>query len=110
MGLRSTFSETRVRSMALTLRYPYPPSEAVNAPAARTRRPGKHVIEPSEHAGLNRSINRVFSLSDRRRRPAFRPVSKKTSAPCYPGGLVWRKRKGENAVDGSVAGGSGADV
>ena len=94
--------------------------------------PGKHVIEPSEHAGLNRSINRVFSLSDRRRRPApapnssaarfrrmppgnghmisFRPVSKKTSAPWYPGGLVWRKRKGENAVDGSVAGGSGADV
>lgn len=41
---------------------------------------------------------------------SFRPVSKKTSAPCYPGGLVWRKRKGENAVDGSVAGGSGADV
>lgn len=37
MGLRSTFSETRVRSMALTLRYPYPPSEAVNAPAARQR-------------------------------------------------------------------------
>lgn len=26
--------------------------------------PGKHVIEPSEHAGLNRSINRVFSLPD----------------------------------------------
>lgn len=34
-GLRSTFSETRVRSMALTLRYPYPPSEAANAPATR---------------------------------------------------------------------------
>lgn len=32
-GLRSTFSETRVRGMALTLRYPYPPSEAANAPA-----------------------------------------------------------------------------
>ena len=38
MGLRSTFSETRVRSMALTLRYPYPPSEAANAPAARRPR------------------------------------------------------------------------
>lgn len=34
-GLRSTFSETRVRGMALTLRYPYPPPEAVNASAAR---------------------------------------------------------------------------
>ena len=29
---RSTFSETRVRSAALTLRYPYPPLEAANAP------------------------------------------------------------------------------
>ncbi len=34
--------------------------------------PGKHVIEPSEHAGLNRSINRVFSLSDRPRPPGTR--------------------------------------
>lgn len=34
-GLRSTFSETRVRGMALTLRYPYPSPEAANAPAAR---------------------------------------------------------------------------
>ena len=32
--------------------------------------PGKHVIEPGEYAGLNRSINRVFSLFDRRRRSA----------------------------------------
>lgn len=32
--------------------------------------PGKHVIEPGEHAGPNRSINRVLPLSDRRRRPA----------------------------------------
>ena len=30
----------------------------------------KHVIELSEYAGLNRSINRVFSLFDRRRRSA----------------------------------------
>ena len=36
---RSTFSETPVRSMALTLRYPYPPLEAANAPATRTRSP-----------------------------------------------------------------------
>ena len=40
MILRSTFSETRVRSAALTLRYPYlPPLEAANASAARTRGP-----------------------------------------------------------------------
>lgn len=32
--------------------------------------PGRHVIEPGEYAGLNRSINRVFSLFDRRRRSA----------------------------------------
>ena len=32
--------------------------------------PGKHAIEPGEYAGLNRSINRVFSLFDRRRRSA----------------------------------------
>ena len=41
MGLRSTFSETRVRGMALTLRYPYPPSEQFGGPlpphAARQR-------------------------------------------------------------------------
>ncbi|MGE8606960.1 hypothetical protein ACOI8T_09765, partial [Bifidobacterium breve] len=30
----------------------------------------KHVIDLSEYAGLNRSTNRVFSLSDRRRRSA----------------------------------------
>lgn len=39
MILRSTFSETRVRSMALTLRYPYLPLEAANALATRTRSP-----------------------------------------------------------------------
>ncbi|BBA47066.1 hypothetical protein BBJK_00018 [Bifidobacterium bifidum LMG 13195] len=33
--------------------------------------PGKHVIEPSD-TRPNRSINRVFSLSDRRRRPTPR--------------------------------------
>lgn len=33
--------------------------------------PGRHVIEPGEYAGLNRSINRVFSLFDRRRRSVF---------------------------------------
>lgn len=32
--------------------------------------PGKHAIEPGEYAGPNRSINRVFSLFDRRRRSA----------------------------------------
>ncbi|WP_404841562.1 hypothetical protein [Bifidobacterium longum] len=32
--------------------------------------PGRHVIAPGEYAGLNRSINRVFSLFDRRRRSA----------------------------------------
>ena len=32
--------------------------------------PGRHVIEPGEYAGLNRSTNRVFSLFDRRRRSA----------------------------------------
>ena len=36
---RSTFSETPVLSMALTLRYPYPPLEAANAPATRTHSP-----------------------------------------------------------------------
>lgn len=36
---RTAFSETRVRGMALTLRYPYPPLEAANAPATRTRSP-----------------------------------------------------------------------
>ena len=36
---RTAFSETRVRGMALTLRYPYPPPEAANAPATRTRGP-----------------------------------------------------------------------
>ena len=50
-GLRSTFSETRVRGMALTLRYPYPPSEAANAPAARhprraVRRPASAACRP----------------------------------------------------------------
>lgn len=39
MILRSTFSETRVRSAALTLRYPYLPLGAANASAARTRGP-----------------------------------------------------------------------
>ena len=131
-GLRSTFSETRVRGMALTLRYPYPPPEAVNASAARrdagqachraerTRRPqpvdttGLLPVRQAPQAGA-RAAN--SSAARFRRMPpgnghmiSFRPVSKKTSAPCYPGGLVWRKRKGENAVDGSVAGGSGADV
>ena len=37
MILRGAFSETPVLSMALTLRYPCPPLEAANAPAARTR-------------------------------------------------------------------------
>ncbi|GDZ50629.1 hypothetical protein MCC02034_11650 [Bifidobacteriaceae bacterium MCC02034] len=36
---RITFSETPVLSMALTLRYPYPPLEAANAPATRTHGP-----------------------------------------------------------------------
>ena len=36
---RSTFSEMRVRSAALTLRHPYLPLEAANAPATRTRSP-----------------------------------------------------------------------
>ena len=36
---RITFSETRVRSMALILRYPYRLLEAANASATRTRRP-----------------------------------------------------------------------
>lgn len=39
MILRSTFSETRVRSMALTLRYPYLPLEAVNALATSVLSP-----------------------------------------------------------------------
>ena len=39
MILRSTFSETRVRSAALTLRYPYLPLEAANASATWTRSP-----------------------------------------------------------------------
>lgn len=51
MGLRSTFSETRVRGMALTLRYPYPPPEAANASAARhprrtVRRPASAACRP----------------------------------------------------------------
>ena len=130
-GLRSTFSETRVRSMALTLRYPYPPSEAANAPA--TRRDARQACHRAERTRRPQPVDQQGLLPvDRRRRPtpapnssaarfrrmppgnghmiSFRPVSKKTSAPCYPGGLVWRKRKDENAVDGSVAGGSGADV
>ena len=32
--------------------------------------PGKHVIEPGEHAGRGRPAGSVPSLSDRRRRPA----------------------------------------
>lgn len=36
---RTAFSETRVRSMALTLRYPYRLPEAANASATRTRSP-----------------------------------------------------------------------
>ena len=88
---RSTFSETRVRSMALTLRYPYPSLEAANAPATpghTARRiyqprawrggsrwppgamPSKHVIEPGEYSGLGRSTGSVFSLFDRCRRSA----------------------------------------
>lgn len=56
MGLRSTFSETRVRGMALTLRYPYPPSEAVNAPAAR--RPRRTVRRPlPPHAARQRTYD-----------------------------------------------------
>ena len=39
MILRTAFSETRVRSMALTLRYPYRLPEAANASATRTRSP-----------------------------------------------------------------------
>lgn len=39
MGLRSTFSETRARGMALTLRYPYPPLEAANASATSVLSP-----------------------------------------------------------------------
>lgn len=88
--------------------------------AERTRRPqpvdqqGLLPVRQAPQAGA-RAAN--SSAARFRRMPpgnghmiSFRPVSKKTSAPCYPGGLVWRKRKGENAVDGSVAGGSGADV
>ena len=52
MGLRSTFSETRVRGMALTLRYPYPPSEAANAPAARRPR---RTVRP--HAARQRTYD-----------------------------------------------------
>lgn len=43
---RSTFSETRVRSAALTLRYPYPPLEEANASATRTCSPA-HLSAPS---------------------------------------------------------------
>lgn len=32
--------------------------------------PSKHVIEPGEYSGLRRSTGSVFSLFDRRRRPA----------------------------------------
>lgn len=39
MILRSAFSETRVRSMALTLRYPYLPLEAANASATSVLSP-----------------------------------------------------------------------
>ena len=87
---RTDFSDTPVLSTALILRYPYLPLESANAPAtsalspaylstpSRAWRqwwppgamPGRHVIEPGEYAGLNRSINRVFSLFDRRRRSA----------------------------------------
>ena len=90
MILRTTFSDTPVLSTALILRYPYLPLESANAPAtsvpspaylstpSRAWRqwwplgamPGRHVIAPGEYAGLNRSINRVFSLFDRRRRSA----------------------------------------
>lgn len=90
MILRTDFSDTPVLSTALILRYPYLPLEPANAPAtsvpspaylptpSRAWRqwrppgamPGRHVIEPGEYAGPNRSINRVFSLFDRRRRSA----------------------------------------
>ena len=39
MILRSTFSETRVRSMALILRYPHLPLEAANASATSVLSP-----------------------------------------------------------------------
>lgn len=77
-------------SSALTLRYPYLPLEAANAPTTWTRSPaylptpslawwqwwlsgampGKHVIGLSEYVGRRRSTGSVFSLFDRRRRPA----------------------------------------
>lgn len=91
MILRGAFSETRVRSMALTLRYsrtcpwkrrtPRLPGRA----ARRIRQPrawrggsrwlpgampGKHVIGPGEYSGRGRSTGSVLSLFDRRRRPA----------------------------------------
>ena len=37
--LRTAFSETPVLSMALTLRYPYPPLEAANASATSVLSP-----------------------------------------------------------------------
>ena len=73
--------------MALIPRYPYLPLDAANASSASVpspaypstlspawrqwwppgAMPGRHVIEPGEHAGLRRSAGRVFSLFDRRR-------------------------------------------
>ena len=84
---RTAFSDTPVPSMALIPRYPYLPLDAANASSASVpspaypstlspawrqwwppgAMPGRHVIEPGEHAGLRRSAGRVFSLFDRRR-------------------------------------------
>lgn len=127
-GLRSTFSETRVRSMALTLRYPYPPSEAANAPA--TRRDARQACHRAERTRRPQPVDQQ-GLLPVRQAPQADARAEQFGGPLPPhaarhrtydilspslqenvrtGGLVWRKRKGENAVDGSVAGGSGADA
>lgn len=76
---RTAFSDTPVPSVALIPRYPYLPLDAANASSASVpspaypstlspawrqwwppgAMPGRHVIEPGEHAGLRRSAGSV---------------------------------------------------
>ena len=79
---RTAFSETRVRGMALTLRYPYPPSEAANAPAARTRGPA-YLSAPGpawrQQAAARRDAGQACHRAGRTRRP--QPVDQQGLPP-----------------------------
>lgn len=70
--------------------------------------PGRHVIEPGEYAGLNRSINRVFSLFDRRRRSApgsFSATSATSRINAFSGSGSSTLRRKASASSSSAADG-----